>query len=404
MKEQINTLDVDLEFIPYCEHFITNDEIKEVIDTLNSSWLTKGPKSIQFEQEFSDYIGCKYTVALNSCTAALHLALCAYDINPGDEVITTPMTFCASAEVIEYLGARPVFVDIDPKSFNLNTLLIESKINSHTRAILPVHYGGIPCDLQSIYDLAALYNLKVIEDAAHAVGTIYQNRKIGSFGNPTAFSFYPTKNMTTCEGGALTTNDFELAEKLKILSLHGISKDSWKRYSSQGHWYYEVTHLGYKYNFTDFQAALGLHQLRKLDEFNSIREKYARLYYDELIMIPEIQMPPWYSTYFNKLKFKDIKNSWHLFVVMIEANRLNLDRNQFIEELKSQGIGTSVHFIPLHLHPYFAKKYGYRRGDFPIAESVYDRIISLPLYPKLQEQHLYAIIESIRKIVKKYRI
>jgi dTDP-4-amino-4,6-dideoxygalactose transaminase len=403
MTDHVNSLKVDLEFIPYCEHSLSGDEIREVIDTLNSSWLTKGPKTLQFEQLFSDYIGCEFTVALNSCTAALHLALCANGIQPGDEVITTPMTFCASAEVIEYLGAKPVFIDIDPASFNLNVTLIEQNITPHTRAILPVHYGGIPCDLQSIYDIAAKYHLVVIEDAAHAVGTIYQNKKIGSFGNPAAFSFYPTKNMTTCEGGALTTNDFELAEKLKTLSLHGISKDSWKRYHSQGHWYYEVTQLGYKYNFTDLQAALGLHQLKKLDEFNSIRESYARIYYNEFIMIPEIRMPDWYSMYFDKLIFEDIKNAWHLFVIMVDTHSLKIGRNQFIEELKSLGIGTSVHFIPLHLHPYFAQKYGYHRGDFPVAESIYDRIISLPLYPKLHEQHLYSIIEGVRKIVKRYR-
>jgi dTDP-4-amino-4,6-dideoxygalactose transaminase len=404
MNNHINSLEVDLKFIPYCEHGITKDEIKEVIDTLNSSWLTKGPKTIQFEQAFSEYIGCKYTVALNSCTAAMHLALCAFDIKPGHEIITTPMTFCATAEVVEYLGAKPVFVDIDPASFNIDTELIEREITSKTRAILPVHYGGIPCDLQTIYDLAAEYGLDVLEDAAHAAGTMYQNRKIGSFRYPAAFSFYPTKNMTTGEGGALTTNDSELAENLRILSLHGISKDSWKRYSSQGNWYYEVTHLGFKYNFTDIQAALGLHQLKKLDEFNSIREKYARLYYDEIKLIPEIQMPQWYTTYFNKLSFEDIKNSWHLFVIMLDERYLKIGRNQFIEELKSRGIGTSVHFIPLHLHPYYTQKYGFKRGDFPVAESVYDRVISLPLYPKLHEQHLYNIIDNIRQVVKKFRI
>ena len=398
------TPQIDIKFIPYCQHSISAEEINEVIDTLKSNWITRGPKTLQFEQAFSDYIGCKYTVAVSSCTAALHLALAAYDIKAGDEVITTPMTFCATAEVIEYLQAKPVFVDIDPTNFNLDVNRIEEKINSRTRAIMPVHYGGIPCDLTRIYEIAGHYHLKIIEDAAHSAGTIYQNKKIGSFGYPAAFSFYPTKNMTTAEGGALTTDDSSLAEKIRILSLHGISQDAWKRYDAQGSWYYEVTHLGYKYNFTDLQAALGLQQLKKLDHFNSIRENYAKRYFDELQFIPGIQMPDWYGSYFNELQFKGIKNCWHLFVIMVDKSAVKIDRNQFIEELKARRIGTSVHFIPLHLHPYYAQKYGYRSGDFPVAESVYEKIISLPLYPRLGENKIQYIIDNIREIVNQYRL
>jgi dTDP-4-amino-4,6-dideoxygalactose transaminase len=404
MIHQIETEKINLKFIPYCEHTVSVEEINEVIDTLNSNWLTRGPKTFQFEKAFSDYIGCEYTVAVSSCTAALHLALSAYDIKPGDEIITTPMTFCATAEAIEYLQAKPIFVDIDPTNFNIDVNRIEEKITPRTRAILPVHYGGIPCDLEIIYDLAKHYDLKVLEDAAHATGTIYKNKKIGSFGYPATFSFYPTKNMTTCEGGALTTDDHSLAEKIRILSLHGISQDAWKRYDCQGNWFYEVTHLGYKYNFTDLQAALGLQQLKKLDYFNSIRENHAKRYFDELQIIQGVLMPEWYYTYFNELRFKGIKNCWHLFVIMVDERYLKIGRNQFIDELKARHIGTSVHFIPLHLHSYYAQKYGYKWGDFEVAESIYGKIISLPLYPKLREHQLQYIIDSIRQIVRKYRI
>jgi dTDP-4-amino-4,6-dideoxygalactose transaminase len=404
MDRCLNSQEIDLGFIPYCEHSISEEEIREVVDTLNSNWITKGPKTIEFEEKISEYIGCKYTIAVSSCTAALHLALRISEIEPEDEIITTPMTFCATAEVIEYMHAKPVFVDIDPCSFNIDVNRIEEKISSRTRAILPVHYGGIPCELNTIYNLADAYDIEVIEDAAHALGTTYEGKKIGNFGRLTAFSFYPTKNMTTCEGGALTTDDPEIAEELKILSLHGISKDSWKRYTNQGNWYYEVTHLGYKYNFTDVQAALGLQQLKKLDIFNNVREGYAKFYFDEILTIPEIEMPDWYSRYFKNLQIEGVKCSWHLFVIMLNNNRLKIGRDQFIEELKSYGIGTSVHFIPLHFHPYYAIKYGYKRGDFKEVETVYNNIISLPLYPKLNHDHLQYIVDSIRQIVKKYRI
>ncbi|TDI76011.1 MAG: DegT/DnrJ/EryC1/StrS family aminotransferase [Bacteroidetes bacterium] len=391
-------------FIPYCRHSIDREEIDEVVLTLKSSWLTSGPKTQSFEKDFADYIGCEHAVAVSSCTAALHLGLSVYGIGAGDEVITTPLTFCATAEVIEYQQAKPVFVDIEPKTFNIDPKLVEEKISSRTKAIIPVHYGGIPCDMSSIYDIAEKHNLKVIEDAAHAMGSIYQNRKIGSFGNPTAFSFYPTKNMTTVEGGVVTTNDAEIAEKLRVLSLHGISKDAWKRYSSQGQWYYEVHQLGYKYNFTDLQAALGIQQLKKLNNFNSIREKYAKIYFEALKDVPELQLPQVYHDYFGGLYQDGFKNSWHLFVLMLEPGRLKIDRAQFIEELKTRGVGTSVHFIPLHVQPYYSKKYGYKAGDFPAAETVFSKIISLPLYPKLTLDEMERIISAVKELVEDFRI
>lgn len=391
-------------FIPYCQHSIEQEEIQEVVRTLKSAWLTSGPKTRSFEKNFADYIGCEHAVAVSSCTAALHLGLSVYGIGAGDEVITTPLTFCATAEVIEYQRAKPVFVDIEPETFNIDPNLIEEKISSRTKAIIPVHYGGIPCDMSAIYDIADKHGLKVIEDAAHALGSVYQNKKIGSFGNPTAFSFYPTKNMTTVEGGVVTTNDAEIAEKLRVLSLHGISKDAWKRYSSEGQWYYEVHHLGYKYNFTDLQAALGIQQLKKLDNFNSIREDYAKVYFDALKDVPELQLPQLYHDYFAGLHKDGFKNSWHLFVVMLAPNRLKIDRAQFIQELKTRGVGTSVHFIPLHVQPYYAKKYSYKEGDFPVAETVFSKIISLPLYPKLTADEIERIISIVKELVEDFHI
>lgn len=403
VKQSLPPEDSKSHFIPYCQHSIDDDEIQEVVNTLKSNWLTTGPRTLQFEREFAGYIGCEYAIAVSSCTAGLHLALSAYGIKSGDEVITTPLTFCATAEVIEYQLAKPVFVDIDADSFNIDSQLIEEKITPRTKAIMPVHYGGIPCDLSQIYEIADRHGLKVIEDAAHAAGTIYQNRKVGSLGHPTVFSFYPTKNMTTVEGGIITTNDAEIADKLKVLSLHGISKDAWKRYSNQGQWYYEIHQLGYKYNFSDLQAALGIHQLKKLDAFNTVREQYARLYYNALSEIPCLGVPKWYDHYFDFLQGQGFKNCWHLFVLMLDLEGLSIDRAEFIHELKARGIGTSVHFIPLHLQPYYANKYGYKKGDFPVAEDVYSRIISLPLYPKLTKEELNHIITVLQELVNEFQ-
>ena len=402
----INTVEpkkVD-EFIPYCQHSISNAEVAEVLDTLQSNWLTKGPKTLQFEAALAEYIGCKHVIAVSSCTAALHLALRVYDLQPGDEVITTPMTFVATAEVCEYIGVKPVFVDISPADFNIDPGKIESAITENTKAIMPVHYGGIPCDLQAIYDIANAHGLQVIEDAAHAIGTKYRGGRIGSHGSLAAFSFYPTKNMTTGEGGAIATNDDEIANRLRVLSLHGISKDAWKRYSSEGQWFYEISELGYKYNFTDLQAAIGLHQLKQLDDFNRRREELARTYYQALSDIPGIDFPQYYHDYFDgKISSGDF-NCWHLMVMMVDTNQLSIDRNQFIELLKAKNIGTSVHFIPLHIQPYYAHKYGYQPEDYPIAYDIYQKIISIPLYPKMTDDQVEYVIDSIRSIANTYKI
>ena len=372
---------------------INHEEINEVIDTLKSGWLTTGPKVRKFEEEFAEFIGSKYALAVNSCTGGLHLSLAAAGVGEGDEVITTPFTFVSTVNVILHLGAKPVFVDIGP-DFNIDVNKIEAAITPKTKVILPVHYSGQPCEMDAIMDLAKKYNLTVIEDAAHAVGAEYKGKKIGTIGDLTAFSFYATKNLTTGEGGMVTTNNEEYAQKIRKLTLHGISKDAWKRYTSEGSWYYEVIYAGYKYNMTDIQAAIGLHQLKKIEKFNSKRAELAQLYTQLLSDVEEIETP--------KVN-PEVKHSWHLYVIKLNLEMLKIGRSEFIEKLKENGIMTSVHFIPVHLHPYYRETFGFKKGDFPVAEAIYERVISLPLHTKLEKNAIYYIAEVIKNLCKKYR-
>ena len=381
-------------FLPFARPLIDKKDIEEVVDTLNSDWLTTGPKTHLFEEEFAKYIGCKYAVAVNSCTAALHISLAALEVGKGDEVITTPYTFVSAVNVILQQGAMPVFVDIKSDTFNINPDLIREKINDKTKALIPVHFGGQPCDMGKIMKIAKDNNLLVIEDAAHAISAEYEGRKIGIIGDATSFSFYPTKNMTTGEGGMVTTNDEKLRERLKIWSLHGISKDAWKRYSAEGSWYYEVVCPGYKYNMTDIQASLGLQQLEKLNCFQRKREKIVKAYDGAFKDMKEITIP------FVK---DNIKHAWHLYVIKIVSEKLKINRNQFIEALKAENIGTSVHFIPVHLHPYYRDTYGFKRGDFPNTEYAFDRVISLPLFPKMNDEDVKDVIDAVRKIIEYYK-
>jgi len=375
-------------YIPYCLPSIGEEEIREVVDTLKSGWLTMGPKTIEFEKLIAEYVGAKHAIAVNSCTAALHLSLIALGIGKGDEVITTPYTFASTANVIIHVGAKPVFVDIKMDTYNIDPEKIRKAVTPRTKAIIPVHYAGQPCDMKEILEIAEDYGLYVIEDAAHAIGAEYERRKIGTFGTTTCFSFYATKNMTTGEGGAITTNNDELADKLRILRLHGISKDAWKRYSSTGSWYYEVEECGWKYNMTDLQAALGIHQIKKLEKFIEIRRKYAQIYNEELSEIDGIIIP---------CEKPNVRHVYHLYPILIT----NYDRSKFIEEMRERGIGCSVHFIPLHLHPFYRKTFGFRKGDFPNAEWVYEREVSIPLYPKMEEKDIYYVIQVIKEIFSK---
>ena len=374
-------------FLPFSLPLIQDEEINEVIDTLKSNWLTMGPKTAEFEKQLADYLNVKHVISVNSCTAALHLSLIALGIKNGDEVITTPYTFASTGNVICHVGAKPVFVDIEKDTFNIDPEKIEKAITEKTKVIIVVHYAGQAADMDKISRIANKYNLKIIEDAAHAIGSEYNGRKIGTSGNLVCFSFYPIKNMTTGEGGAIATNDDLLADRLKKLRLHGISKDAWKRYGKEGTWYYEIEECGWKYNMTDIQAALGLHQLKKLDAFIKKRQEIAEIYDRELGRIENIRIP---------FKKENIKHSYHLYPILVNG----CERNKFIEELEKKKIGTSVHFIPLHLHPFYQKTYGYKKGDFPVAEQIYERIISLPIYPKMDEKDVRDVINAVKDIFK----
>lgn len=380
-------------FLPYCLPEIGEEEIAEVVDSLRSGWVTTGPKVKRFEEQFAAYTGAAHAIAVSSCTAALHLSLAAEGIGPGDEVLVPTLTFCATANVVAHLGARPVLVDvnryglIDPDS-------AMRAITARTRAIVPVHFAGQSCDLESIAALAAKHGLAVIEDAAHAVGTRYRGKPIGTHGRAVAFSFYATKNMTTGEGGMITTQDGELAARLRMLALHGMSRDAWKRYSEAGSWYYEVLEPGYKSNMTDIQAALGIHQLRKLDGFIERRRSLARTYDEALSRHEEIEIPP---------QAPEQSGVYHLYPVRVREQSAGLDRAAFIEQLKAENIGASVHFIPLHRHPYYRDKYGYRPGDFPGAESYYRGLLSLPLYPRMTDEDGAQVIAAVGRILARAR-
>ncbi len=378
--------------IPFHKPYITEEEISEVVDSLRSGWLTMGPKTVEFEEKFRDYIGSRYAVSMNSCTACLHLALEAIGINEGDEVIVPTVTFTATGEVIDYFNAKPVLADVNRDTLNIEVCEIEKKITDKTKAIIPVHFAGQSCDMDEILDLSKKYGLKVIEDAAHAIPAWYKNSKIGTIGDITCFSFYATKTLSTGEGGMVTTENEEWADRMRVLRLHGISKDAWKRYSDEGSWYYEVIEAGYKYNMTDIQASLGLAQLRKLEWMWAKRKKIARKYSEAFKSLDEIITP------FVK---SDRESAWHLYVIKLNLDMLNINRNQIIEELKTRGIGTSVHFIPLYLHPFYRDTFGYNSGDFPASEWVYERIISLPIYPGMTDKEVDLVVEAVEDIIKR---
>jgi len=380
--------------IPFHKPYITEDEVFEVLDSLRSGWLTMGPKTVAFEEKFREYIGSRNAVSMNSCTAALHLALKAIGLGRGDEVLVPAITFTATAEVITYFNAKPVLVDVDDRTFNIDTSRIEEKITKNTRAIIPVHYAGQPCDMDEILAIARQNNLSVIEDAAHAVPALYKNQKVGTLGDITCFSFYATKSLTTGEGGMATTENDEWAERMKILRLHGISKDAWKRYTREGSWYYEVIEPGYKYNMTDIQAALGLAQLRKLDWMWQRRKEIAERYTNAFASSEEITTPSVKA---------DRDSAWHLYVIKVDSRMLQIGRNRFIEELKNEGISTSVHFIPLYRHPYYKSALDGKPSEFPASERSYEQIISLPIYPSMTDEHVDQVVSSVRRVIRDYR-
>ncbi len=381
-------------FIPFHLPDIGEEEIQSVVETLRSGWLTTGLKTQQFEKEFAEMVGTPHAVAVNSCTAALHLALEAVGVTAGDEVIVPTMTFAATAEVVHYCRGVPVFVDCQKDTLNIDVEAIERAISPKTKAIIPVHFAGQPCEMDRIVALAQSHNVKVIEDAAHALPAKYRGKMVGTLSDITCFSFYATKTMTTGEGGMATTENSEWAEYMKVLSLHGISRDAVNRYTAKGSWYYEILYPGYKYNLTDIASALGIPQLHKCHEFRETRQRYAMLYNEGFKDVPEIIVP-----HVNK----DIEHAWHLYVIQLDLSRLQIGRDEMIDLLKQHGIGTSVHFMPLHLHPYYAGNYTYSHEHYPVANDLYKRIISLPIYTKMTEPDIFYIIDVVSTLIRKYK-
>lgn len=381
------------EILPFHQPLIGPEELREVADTLASGWLTTGPRTRRFEEAFRAYAASDHAVGVSSCTAALHLALLVLGIGEGDEVLTSPVTFPATANVVIHLRATPVFVDVEPDTLNLDASQIARRITPRTRAILPVHFAGHPCDMDEILRLAGRHSLAVVEDAAHAIESAYRGRKVGSIGTLTAFSFYPTKNMTTGEGGMLTTDDGTLADRARVLSLHGLSKSAWQRYVPGQFQHWEALLPGYKYNMFDVQAALGLHQLERVEGWLEVRRKYANRYDAAFADLPGIR----------PLAIRpDVRHAHHLYVVLVEPERLTADRDQILSALQAEGIGVGVHFRSLHLHPYFRDRFGFRPDDFPVARWASDRVISLPLYPKMTEQDVADVIEAVRKVLRAF--
>ncbi len=380
--------------LPFHKSWFDDDEINEVIETLESGWLTTGPRTKRFEDDFKDYIGCDYAIGLNSCTAGLHLALATQGFPSGDEVITTTMTFPATANVIMHERLCPVFVDVEPGTLTMDVSQIHQKITSKTRAIIPVHFAGHSCDMDPIMELAQKYKLLVIEDAAHALETKYKGRKIGSTGNPTAFSFYANKNITTGEGGMLTTNDESFDEMVRVLRLHGLSRDAWKRFGKNGFSQWELRLPGFKYNMPDINAALGIHQLKKIKRFLEIRKQYAAMYDEAFRNIPELET----------LEKRDYSEpSHHLYIIALRLEQLSITRDQFIDEIQSSGIGVAVHYQALHLQPFYKKELGTRLETYPVATSYSSRILSLPLYPRMSVQDVERVSDVVTDLVLRNR-
>lgn len=378
------------EFLNFSPPSIGEEEINEVADTLRSDWITTGPKTKRFEADFAAYVRAPGALALNSCTAGLHTALVVAGVGPGDEVIVTPMTFAATVNCIEHVGARPVLADVAPDTLNIDPARVAAAITKRTKAIMPVHLAGHPAEMDPLRELAERHNLLIVEDAAHALPAKYKGRCIGSWDNPAAFSFYASKNITTGEGGMLTGAPAFL-EEAKVVSLHGMGRDAWKRYEKGGAWYYEVVMPGFKYNMSDIQAGIGLWQLKKLEGFQRRRREVVAAYSAAFRDHGALEIP---------VERPDVQHAWHLYVLRLRLEALRIDRNAFIEELRARRIGVSVHFIPIHLHRFYREKYGYRPEDFPVAYGNYLRMISLPVYPRMTDADVADVIEAVLDVVK----
>jgi perosamine synthetase len=373
--------------VPFHRPSIGEEEIAEVVDTLRSGWLTTGPKVQRFQREFAAALQARHAVALNSATAALHLALEAVGVSAGDEVVIPTYTFAATGEIVTYLGARPVLADCRADTLNIDVSTIEPQLTARTKAIIPVHIAGQVCDLDPILELARSRRLFVIEDAAHALPASYKHRPVGTISDVTTFSFYATKTITTGEGGMVTTERDHYAARIKQMSLHGLSGDAWNRYSARGHWYYEVVDFGFKYNMTDVAAALGLRQLERMGAFHRRRVQIARIYNEAFGNLDTCFVP------------RDAGlgiHAWHLYILELNLPALTVSRNDILDRLREKGVGTSVHFMPLHLHPVYQRTYGYQPGQFPDAEAAFSRACSLPIYPGMTDGDVAHVVDAVR--------
>jgi dTDP-4-amino-4,6-dideoxygalactose transaminase len=381
--------------IPFDRPDVGEEEVAAVAEVLRSGWLTTGPKTKEFERRFAQYVGAEHALAVSSGTAAMHIALAAWDLGPGDEVITSPLTFCSTLQTIVHLGGIPVLADVSPDDYNLDPALAAARITPRTRALLPVHLSGLPCRMGELLDLAASHGLKVLEDAAHAVGARSGSGMVGSLGDATAFSFYATKNLTTAEGGMLTSDDGGFMERARLWHLHGLSRDAWKRYTTAGAWRYDVLVPGFKNNMTDIQGAMGLVQLAKLERNIARRAEIAGRYTAAFARMPELIPPP-------AVRPGD-RHAHHLYILRLNSERLRIDRNRFFEELKARGIGASVHFIPVYHLTYYREKFGWRADEFPAAEAIFRSCISLPCFPRLSDADVERVIATVAEIVEMHR-
>lgn len=379
------------DFLPFSQPTISQAAIDEVVACLKSGWITTGPRVQQFEQALLHYLQAPSIASLSSATAGLHLALLALDLKPGDEVITTPLTFVATLNTIVLAGGKPVLVDID-STYNIDVTRIEAAITPRTRAIMPVHFSGVPADLDPLYQLAEKYGLRVIEDAAQAIGSKYKQRMIGSFGDTQVFSFHPNKNMTTGEGGCVTSVDNALIDKVKVLRFHGIDRSAWDRYGKKGDQNYNVLEPGFKYNLMDMQAALGIHQLAELETFITQRTALAERYLTQLANWSELCLP--------QLPSYDHRHSWHLFCVLINPESAGINRDEFMQQMKQRNIGTGLHYQPVHLYEFYQRQFGFKKGDFPIAEKTCSQIVSLPLFPNLTLQQQDRVTQAMHEVLR----
>ncbi len=380
-------------FLVFGSPIIEEPEIQEVVECLRSGWISTGPRVGKFQELFKAYIGTKYAFALNSCTAGLHLSMIAAGLKPGDEVITTPMTFAATANSVVHTGATPVFADVDRTTMNIDPKEIEKKITEKTRAIIPVHLCGRPCDMDPIMDIARRHKLLVIEDAAHAIEAVYKGKKIGAIGDIGVFSFYVTKNIVTGEGGMVTTSVEEYAEKIETYGLHGMSRGAWKRFSDEGYKHYQIVFPGFKYNMMDIQAAMGIHQLGRINAYYSRRQEIWKRYDEAFKNFPvEIPAPA----------EPDTKHALHLYTILVKLEDLTCDRDAIQQALHKENIGTGIHYIALHTHPYYRDTYGYTSDDFPHALYISDRTISLPLSAKLTDQDVQDVIDAVTRVLNRY--